>query len=197
MMELKNHDLDVDDTSIAAAGQIWLNGDSEASLLRIPTGDGATTRDGRKIIIKQIGWRYNVELAAQTASATTSDVVRVILYLDKQANGAAAAVTDILQDDDYQSFNNLANKGRFRILMDRKYDMVAQAGGGNGTTEDYGEYVVSDTFFKKCNIEVMYNETASTGALATLRSANLGVLFLSKTGTLTLFRSKMRIRFIG
>ena len=58
--------------------------------------------------------------------------MRVMLYHDKQANGATAAVLDILESADYQSFNNLVNSGRFRILMDRTYAMnyLTLASGG-------------------------------------------------------------------
>ncbi len=185
--ELKFHDLNIDDAVVATTGTI-----AEDSVLTIAQGTDESERVGRKIVVKQIGWRFDIQLPPSTASGATSDQVRVILYLDKQANGAAAAVTDLLETADYQSFNNLSNSGRFRTLMDRDYDLVAKAGGGDGTTEDYGEDLVSDTFFKKCNIAVEYSGT--TGVIAQMTSNNIGVLLLSKSG-FTVFKSNMRIRF--
>ncbi len=101
-------------------------------------------------------------------------------------------MTDILEADDFQSFNNLTNKGRFRTLMDRTYDVECSSGGGDGTTEDYGEGTINDTFFKKCNIPIEFS--AGTGAITEIRSNNIGLLLLSKDGNVA-FESSMRLRF--
>ena len=45
-----------------------------------------------------------------TNASNTFDTLRFILHLDRQANRAAAAVTDILESADHFSFNNLSNK---------------------------------------------------------------------------------------
>ncbi len=185
-MELKFFDLDLDDATIATGGTIT------DSINKIAQGTTEITRIGRKCTIKGINWRYVITLAGSTASGDTTDVVRVILYLDKQCNGATAAVSDILESGDFQSFNNLANKSRFRILSDKNYTLKARSGGGDGTTEDYGEDIVVDSFYKKCNIPVEFDSTA--GAITEIRSNNLGVLLISQTGK-TGFGSKIRLRY--
>ncbi len=130
---------------------------------------------------------------ANTANMTDSkDVVRIILYLDKQANGATATTAQILESDDYQSFNNLANKSRFRTLMDRTYAMEATAGAGDGTTNDLTGNIIQDSFFKKINVPIEFDST--TGAITEIKSNNIGVMTLSKAGICT-FLSKMRVRF--
>ncbi len=186
-MELKFHDIDIDDAVIAQAGTIT------DSINKIAQGTTEVTRIGRKCTIKSINWRYDLIMAAATSSSAASDVVRIILYLDKQCNGATATATAILESDDYQSFNNLANKSRFRTLMDRTYSLNAQAGGGDGTTEDYAENITHDSFYKKCNIPVEFDSTA--GAITEIRSNNIGILVLSKVGGIATFTSKLRIRF--
>lgn len=183
--ELKFHDVDVDDAVVAANGTIAAN-----SINLIPQGTTESERIGRKAIIKNIGWRYALTLGSTATSASTSDVVRVILYLDTQCNGAAATVTDILESDNYQSFNNLSNKGRFRILMDRTHGLSSQS--GVGSTAAFGETVVNGTFYKKCALPIEFSST--TGALTEIRSNNLGVLLLSQSG-LCIFESKFRLRF--
>jgi len=191
--ELKFFDQDIDDAVIAINGTIFLNGSAEATLLRIAQGTGESQRIGRKVTIRSINWRFNITLIGTTALASTSDSVRIILYLDKQTNGAAAAITDILESDNFQSFNNLANKARFRTLMDRTYDMTTQSGGGTITTTDgYGEVSINDTLFKKVNLPIEFNSTA--GAIAELRSNNINVLLLSSSGR-CIFDSKMRLRY--
>ncbi len=184
--ELKFHDLDIDDATIASNGTIV-----EDSCVVIAQGVTEIQRIGRKCTIRSINWRFNIRLPAGTSSTTTADTVRVLLYLDKQTNGATATVTALLESDDYQSFNNLANKSRFRTLMDRTYDMNTELS-GDGTTVDSPRFNFNDTFFKKVNIPIEYDST--TGAITEQRSNNIGVLILSKNGLCT-FDSKMRIRF--
>ena len=187
VIELKFHDLDINDAAIATNGTIL-----EDSCNEIPQGVTESQRIGRKCTIRMINWRFQITKSAATASSATTDIVRVVLYLDKQANGATAAITDILETDDFQSFNQLSNKSRFRTLMDRVYDMNNSSGGGDGTTEDYGGYTLNDSFYKKVNIPIEFD--ATSGLMATIRSNNIGVLILSQAGRCT-FESKMRLRF--
>ncbi len=189
--ELKFHDLDIDDGVIATGGTI-----AEDSCVVIAQGTTESTRLGRKVTVKSINWRFDVTLPTTATAADTSDVVRIILYLDKQTNGATAAVLDILESANYQSFNNLANKSRFRTLMDRTYNLSSPAGSGRGTTDtlSYGEMVIQDSFFKKCNIVIEYDNSGTDGAITTQRSNNIGVLTISQNGT-SAFQSKMRLRY--
>ncbi len=187
--ELKFHDLDIDDATVATGGNI-----AEDSCNVIAQGTTESTRLGRKLTIKNIGWRFRVSLPATSTPGDTSDEIRVILYLDKQANGATATVTGILESSDYQSFNNLANKSRFRILMDRTYSVVSKSGSFDGTNDQFGEDTIDDKFFKRCNIPIEYDNSFSTGVITTIRSNNIGVLLLSFSG-LGAFSSKMRLRF--
>lgn len=190
-VELKFHDLDVNDATVAAGATI-----AEDSVLAIAQGVGESERIGRKMMVRSIGWRFNVKMPSSSNQNSTGDIVRVILYQDKQTNGAAAVATDILESADYQSFNNLANKSRFLTLMDRTYVSNAAAGSGRGTTDTlaFGKSYVQDTFFKSVSIPVEYDST--TGAITEMRSNNIGVLLLSKEG-IAGFDSKMRIRFEG
>ncbi len=188
--ELKFHDIDIDDAGIATNGTII-----EDSCNGIAQGVTEVQRIGRKCTIKNINWRFAFILPNSASESLGDETVRLILYLDKQANGAAATATDILESDDFQSFNNLANKSRFRTLMDRTYDLNAQAGMGNGTANDTASFSIQDTFFKKCNIPIEFDST--TGAITEVRSNNIGVLLLSRDGSNTSasFESKMRLRF--
>ncbi len=188
--ELKFHDIAVADTTIAQGGVIQNSG----SINLIAQGTGESERIGRKCNIRSINWRYLLQIPESTAQASTSDTVRVIMYLDMQANGATTEATglDILETSTFQSFNNLANSGRFRILVDRTHDLNAEAAGGNGTAIETCRKAVSGTFFKKCNIPLEFSST--TGAITEIRSNNLGVLLVSRSG-LALFSSQIRLRF--
>ncbi len=188
--ELKFHDLNIDDASVTQNGTIV-----EDSVLTIAQGTTESERIGRKVVVKTINWRWNLLLSVASNSANVDETVRLILYQDKQTNGAAAAITDILETDDYQAFNQLANKSRFRTLMDRLYTMNAQVGAGNGTTNTFGNLQVNDSVFLNVNIPIEYDNSATTGAISTMRSNNIGVLILSKDGALVVMDGKMRVRF--
>lgn len=191
--ELKFHDVPLDDAVVATLGTVF------ASLLTIPEGNGEEERIGRKIVIKKIQWRYSLELPESTLGGSTSDLVRVMLVLDQQCNGAAPTVDDMLKEGTgitYQNFNDLANSRRFKVLLDKTHSISAPAGSGQGTTGtlDYGMKQQSYTFFKSCNIRIEYDSTATTGVIGTIRSNNLFCLFISKKGKAGL-TSRFRFRF--
>ncbi len=193
--ELKFFDQDIDDTLIAVNGSIFSNASAEESLCRIAQGTAEINRIGRQCTIRHISWKYRIRLN-QTADITaTSVTVRLILYQDKACNGAAAAITDLLETNHYQSYRNLANESRFVFLCDKLTDLVSVAGSGNGTTLDFGEVGVSAEFNKTCNIKLEFNSTV--GALAELRTNNIGLLLLSSEADLVKFESTMRLRFSG
>lgn len=188
--ETKFHDLDIDDAVVAAAGAI-----AEDSCVTIAQGVTESQRIGRKCTVTSINWNYEVVLPTVAgAGPQDGDQVRVILYQDRQANGAAATVTGILETGNYQSFRNLANTGRFRVLMDKTHSINSRAGAGTGAANDWPQVTQTYKYHKRCNIPLEYNST--TGALTELRSNNIGVLLLSSNG-LAGFISKMRIRFRG
>ncbi len=187
--ELKFHDVDLDDAAVATAGTIT------PTINIIPQGVEEDGRVGRKCTITHINWRYNVSLLEQDAGATprNGDTVRVIMFLDKQANGATAAVTDILESADWQSFNNLSNSGRFRTLHDKTYDLnyLTLASDAAGVVSS-AEVNIEDAFYKKCSIPIEFS--AATGAITEIRSNNIGVLLISRSGAGG-FVSKIRLRF--
>ncbi len=191
--EHKFFDLDIDDAVVAAGATI-----AQDSCNQIAQGLTDKTRIGRKVTIRAIGWRFDMTWialgSANMSAVAVNDTVRVILYLDKQANKLTAATTGILASADYQSFNNLSNKGRFRILMDRSYDfhVTAAAADFDANIADVAGTNLNDAFYKSCNIPIEFS--AGTGALTEITSNNVGVMTLSKNGVCS-FTSKMRVRF--
>ncbi len=187
--ELKFHDVDFDDAAVATAGTV------EPTINIIVQGVGESQRIGRKCTIRSINWRFTLDLPSEAdqADVGNGETVRVILFHDKQCNGATATVTGILESADYQSFNNLSNKGRFRTLMDRRYDLNRQVSSADGAnTQSSPLFVKTDTFFKRVNIPIEYDN--ADGALTRMRTNNIGVLLISKTGVAG-FESKFRLRF--
>ncbi len=186
---MKFHDVGLDDAVVASGGVIT------ATVNIIAQGNTESTRNGRKCTIKAIQWRYRIGLPEilNQANPANTDTLRVIMYLDKQCNGATAATLDLLETADFQSFRNLANTQRFDFLHDKVYslnytNMAADAAVqfSNSATKR------SIQFYKKCNIPLEFNSNA--GAIGEIRSNNIGVLLVGSDGTCS-FESKIRLRF--
>ncbi len=187
--ELKFHDFTLDDSVILATGQIT------NSVNLIAQGITESTRIGRKCTIRSIQWRYRVELPKKDAQATPAggDSVRIIMYIDKQCNGATAVVQDILETGNWQSFRFLANSGRFVILMDRLVSINYSGMGSDGAGVVSQDNVFKDgTFSKQCNVPLEFDNTA--GAITEIRSNNIGTLILAASGVAG-FKSNVRLRF--
>lgn len=190
--EQKFLDNDLSDPVISnsAAGVI-------ASLNILPQGIAANERIGRKVTITKIKIRYRLSLATQQNASTlaASDTVRVMIFIDKQANGATAVGSDILRDStDYHSFRLLSNVGRFVILQDSYVVMDFKSTG----------YDTVNTQFNQAGgqMYIRFNKTVSlpiefsgvTGAITEIQSNNIGMLLISSNG-LTGMNGKSRIRY--
>ncbi len=189
--ELKFHDVDTDDAVIAAGSQVTVT-----TLNAIAQGTTESTRIGRRVVIKKISFRYDVSLPATASAAETFDVIRLMIVHDKQCNGMAADDLDILENADHQSFNNLANKKRFVVLMDRTHDVQVMAGSGRGSTDtlSYGAAVKSYSFYKNVNITIEYDDSVSTGSITSQTSSNLLFLTSGRAGFAGVI-GHMRLRF--
>ncbi len=130
-------------------------------------------------------------------AADTASIVRVIVYLDKQANGATATILDILETATEFSFNNMANKGRFLTLGQVRIPIQCPSGSGRGTTDtlSYGENVVPYFFSKEVDIPVEFDNSFADGRIATIRSNNIGVLAIQGSQALANFEYIARLRF--
>ncbi len=195
--ELKFHDVDYDQAAANWSAGVISKGAS-ASLVLIGQGVTESTRIGRKCVIRSIGWRGKFNLVT-SATIGAPFTVRIMLIQDTQCNGltaAVATVSGVLATADYQSFNNLANKGRFKTLMDKTYTLNRMAAAGDGTTNDVAPVDRAFTFFKKCNIVMEYSGTAAPSVLTEVRTNNIfGIIISDSAGSNCSLDSKMRFRF--
>ncbi len=189
--ELKFFDTVIDDAVVATAGEVLNTG----TLFIIPQDVTESGRVGRKVVIKAVNWRWTLTLPTTTTPGATSDTVRLIVFLDKQCNGATATVANILATAKWNSWNNLQESNRFRTLYDKTVTLVSKSGGPASTvTTNYREDARNGSFYKKCNIPIEYDTTATTGAIGTIRSNNIGLLVISHSGFAGL-QSNVRVRF--
>ena len=115
----------------------------------------------------------------------------MIVFIDRQANGTAATVTDILETQQYNSFNNLANSSRFRILYDKRHDM-SYMNTTNASNDDVDGTSISGSFFANVNLPIEFSST--TGVIGEIRSNNIGLLLISQSEQGYL-EGRVRVRF--
>ncbi len=188
--ELKFHDVVTNNLAADSNGLIT------ASLLTIPEGVGESERIGRKVVIRKIQLYAAARLLSVTDLTNASVDCRFIVYLDTQTNGAAAVALDILELATIRSFRNLSNVGRFKILMDKRMGISASAGGAHALDSTHS-FTVTKVFgmSKACSIPIEYDNSATTGAIATMRSNNIGLLVLADINTRVQFDTNFRFRY--
>lgn len=153
--------------NIDATGEVPATG----QLALIPQGDTESQRDGRKCVVKSIAIKAQLILDPG-AAADCAGVTAIYLVLDKQTNGAAAAVTDVFTSATNlsQVMRNMSESSRFTVLKKWIMDWNPAA----GATTAYNFHARHIDFYKKVNIPLHYNST--TGAIGEIRSNNLFLL---------------------
>jgi len=147
-------------------------------------GSTATTRIGRKVILKSLLFRYRINTIATTVGGSP---VRFLIVYDKQANATAPTILDVLEADDFTSPNNLSNRDRFVTLCDHMAAPVSQNGNQS----------IADVVYKPLNLETMFND----GVAGTIGDITTGSIyfFYAQTAGITVtpsqFEWDFRIRF--
>lgn len=181
-IEKKYLDIDITNAGDMSAGVI-------DSLNLIPAGTSDVTRVGHKVTLKNVNLHFTLTRDDAGTSAPNNLMMRLILLIDKQANGALPAVTDVLKTADINSFRNLDQAERFVILKDKLYN-VANTSSNGAHTNDCGRTV---RMSKLLNTPVHFSST--TGAITEIKSDNLCLLIISED-TLNNITGTARTKFI-
>ncbi len=184
--ERKYFDTQNNDAVVASTGAIV------DSVNIIPQGTTENERIGRKCTIRSLHIRYTWTLNTTSTPAESSDIGRLIIYIDRQCNGAAAAITDVVASAAWNQFLNLEQSHRFHILKDETCDLNSMSGAYDGTNDQFGEHTVEKQAHFKLNLPLMFD--ASAPAITDLTSNNIGMLLFTKSG-FAQFDSRVRVRF--
>ncbi len=194
--EKKSHESVFTDEAISTTVAV-LDGLGGQSLNLIAQGTTDSTRIGRSICVHDIMVDGRVELPASTATSNSENLVKFHLVLDKQCNGADAAVADVVTvaAAGMHSYRNLANAKRFQILATKVVRLQATIY-GNGTTNKGGPVAVPIKIYKKGEWPISFNSTA--GAITEVESNNLFLMAVCATsaGPPT-FTARFRLRYTG
>lgn len=152
----------------------------------IATGTDFTNRIGRRVNLTAVQARGFVrpEGGANSSTALGGYQYRFMLVQDLQNNGSSTvpAITDILEEARPDSFMNLNNRERFKVLYDKQGII--------------GPRVIETTFavagspsasnvnvYKKCNIPMVFEGTAAT--LSSISSGSVYAVWVGSSAANT------------
>lgn len=154
--ELKYHDTEVDVTSLVAVGTIV-----QVASVPMQTSEALpSSREGNEILLRS----YNYKFIIQNVD-TISHVVRMIVGVDKQANGNPAQFANLLSDagtgvDAITSLTSMSYRERFKILED-KYIVLNPSIGFDGTALSGNNVLNVVTGYMKKRMRITYLSSAS------------------------------------
>lgn len=157
----------------------------------IPQGTTESTRIGGNCVVKSIQMRGRV-LYTPGASSLCAGTAHLYLVVDKQANGAAAAVTQLFTSTSLaDAMLNTSNNRRFVILKAWHWTFNC----GAGVSGAYNPMVSTLEFFTKCSIPLEFSST--TGDISELKSNNIYLVAGAdgNTDDLISFVGTTRLRF--
>lgn len=154
---------------VSATGQVMNSTGNVVLLNGASRGDDIADRTGRRTKNVYVGVRARGYVTATTGTAQEH---RVLLVYDRQSNGAAPAVTDILLSASPNAFYNFNNTYRFKILYDRKYTL-GSAVDGQGPS----------TWGIKVNRNIRLDTIFNNGNAGTIADMQTGGLFLVYVGS--------------
>lgn len=162
----------------------------------VQEGSSFYNRVGRKLSMKSLQIQGFLALSGTNAAATGVDFVRMIVFYDRQANGAAPTLADVLTSYDNAGattstaldYINMNNRDRFSILADERITLPPV--GINGATAASAvvagvDPLAGDTqiqfkrFIKLRGLETQYKATSNPGVIGDISTGSLMVLFVA------------------
>lgn len=194
--ELKWHDFEFLHNIISIAGEV------EESVNKVQQGTGQSQRVGNRMLVKSVSAKFRVQRILDrnlldTGMAPAS--LRIIVYIDKQCNGATATVSDLLEDTTHpvQSYYEMDHVKRFRILLDK----VIPLNHTNLVWDANTSKVIRPGEEKWCYLNkrlalpIVFSST--TGAITEIQSNNIGFMTVcNENDQIVRVEGTFRLRFL-
>jgi hypothetical protein len=132
------------------------------------TGTTISTRIGRQVVVSSIEFSVTV---GPTVTTGTDQIDRLLIVYDRQADGAAPIITDVLAASDSMSLFNPDNSKRFAIIYDKVFAVSGYA--------DSSSAVVTGHIVRRMNKLIQYN----SGNAGTVADINSGAMYLISLGS--------------
>lgn len=133
-------------------------------------GTDSNQRIGRRINMKSILMRYILD-----SDFTQNVYFRTMVVIDMQTNAALPTWLDIFTEQSAVCLNNLNNRDRFRIILDRQEMIEAGISGQavtGGNSNAGGPTIVFNKAYKKMNYTTTYNQ-GNNGTIADIQTGSL------------------------
>lgn len=130
-------------------------------------GNTATTRIGQKVLLQSLEVKFRNAVVATTGLDQTH---RIMIVLDRQCNGAALTLAEVINPTNTEGLRNLASRRRFKILQDIRFDL-------NAATESGSSYSNKVYMRFKRPIMVEYN-AGNAGTVADISSGSIYMIHL-------------------
>lgn len=174
-----------------AVGRQLSSGETFYYLNGIQQGTGRYERIGKQVWLKTL--EYSLYITPQSAPILTqkwnTDIPRIMIVLDRKPTGSLPIISDILKVQGYdgatstnpQSFTNLDNQKRFKILMNWEPILPSFQHNTDGTITNVGPNLdpTTPTFSKHGYIRLkkLCSYLNSTGSLAAIEGPALYVVW--------------------
>lgn len=191
--ELKNWDqaftIGASATLVFPTGAGVAAGAAGAPIIGLAQGFTQNTRIGRKIVLKTVQVRGNVNFNP-AAGAVGSDYADLYLVRDNQCNKALPLPADMWQDATVtKPLRNLDYGNRFSIVKHERFTFEAAA----GVSGAYDPVNRPLEWFVKCNDIIELN--AAAGAFGEFNTVNYYLMMGSASGLVSINAGNTRIRF--
>ncbi len=164
-------------------------------------GDGESEHLGRTYVMHALYMKFNVIIPTQEMLTTPMpDVLyRFLVVLDTQTNGAAVTGTDVMQTSacsDINSFRNLQNSTRFRVLYDtgvRNMIPHNQMSDGAINSFSYPTSVHHYNFNHVFKNPIKVRTKGTTASVASITDYSISIIGISQNTILDMtFNSRLR-----
>lgn len=165
--EFKSIDKTVSSATLDTTGSVTL-------LNGCARGSDINEREGREITLRSLQLRLNVMVRSE---AIVDQTVRILIVYDRQTNGTAPSVTDVISGGTVTGMRNLENRKRFKIIMDHTTRLNATYTGGASlhTASNNGYF---HDFYKRFELPTTFN----SGTAGTVADISTGSLYMVRIG---------------
>lgn len=190
-MEVNFFNLGVVRNPVLSTGEMF-------ALPLIALGPDEQERDGLSITLKSVSFKHLFHLPPLDAGAQaiSPDTVRWIVFIDKQANGALPAVTDLLDTAYFQSEYNVGNEGRFIILLDETESLLYTGGMASDGAGLVSHQATRMTFQHQHDLDLTIQYGGDLGAIMNITSNNLLIFYISQAALIATI-TDIQVRYIG
>lgn len=186
-------------------GATWTRMDPTTLLCLNATvqGDTESAREGRHCRLLSLTMHFTIRLLpdASLSVVGNGEVVRVVVFVDHQTNGAQETATDVMTEPGVGSitdgFRNLQHVTRFTVLMDKRFPLNPDMAANNAADATISLPSLQRTLNLYKDLALDVHHDGSTAVIASITDVSLHVIAIATSANQTALSYVSRIRFVG